>query len=112
MRTLTLLAVAGVIVPSLLSLFQNSNRLTLIERVINALAKLVKVSLVLGFGLGALGLGSAIVYYGSPLFGLATNPETIEISVWALQYYALIGVVLPILGIVIGSMLTKRQELK
>ncbi|ANQ50435.2 hypothetical protein KMW28_00735 [Flammeovirga yaeyamensis] len=110
MRTLTVLAVAGILIPSLLTIFQKRSNLSQLDVTINALAKFVKLSIVIGFGFGALALVSSASYYISPIVGLAQNPDTIEISIWALQYYAIIGIVLPILGILIGSFLSKRQE--
>ncbi|MBB6461343.1 hypothetical protein [Flammeovirga kamogawensis] len=111
MRTLTLIAVVGILIPSLLSLFQHSSKLPLLERIINSLAKMVKLSLVLGFAFGAVGFGAAFIYYVSPYIGLTVDTETIEISSMALRYYALIGVVLPITGILIGTTLARQQEI-
>ncbi|NME70407.1 hypothetical protein [Flammeovirga aprica] len=110
MRTLTLLAVVGIIIPSLLSLFQNDEKLSFLERIINSLARMVKLSLVLGFVFGAIGLGAAVIYYVAPQVGFAIDSDVIELSSTALQYYALIGVLFPVVGILIGSVLTKRQS--
>lgn len=110
MRTLTLIAVLGIVIPSLLSLLQNQDKLTLLERTVNSLARMVKLSLVLGFTFGAIGFGTALIYYVAPQIGFSIEEETIELSSTALRYYALIGVILPIVGILIGSFLTKKQS--
>ncbi|OHX67216.1 hypothetical protein [Flammeovirga pacifica] len=110
MRTLTLLAVAGILIPSLLTIFQKSQQLSQMEKTIDGLAKLVKLSILIGFVFGAVGLVTAISYYISPYLGLVQDANTIEVSISALKFYAIIGVVIPILGIVLGSFLSKRQE--
>lgn len=109
MRTLTVIAVLGIIIPSLLSLFQNNDKLTFLERIINSLARMVKLSLILGFTFGAIGFGAALIYYIAPQLGFGIQEDTIELSNTALRYYGLIGVFFPILGILIGSFLTKKQ---
>ncbi|MBD0404805.1 hypothetical protein [Flammeovirga sp. EKP202] len=111
MRTLTLLAVVGVIIPSLLSLFQNDERLSFLERIINSLARMVKLCLVLGFVFGAIGLGTAITYYVAPMLGFTVEPDLIELSETSLKYYGIVGVLMPILGILVGSFLAKRQSI-
>lgn len=109
MRTLTLIAIVGIIIPSMLSLIQKNDQLPILERIINSLARMVKLSMISGFAFGIVGFGTAFIYYISPYLGFSAQAETIELSSIALKYYAIIGVLLPIIGVLLGSILTKRQ---